>query len=114
MNADNADQIVRLMLEHQGGQQIIEHADDQKVTLGSAADNDLTVDISYASRSHARIECRGSGFMLVDHSTNGTYVQTEDERISFVHRKALRLWGDGWLSLGEPCDSASVIRYRHY
>ena len=43
----------------------------------------------------------------------GVILQTEDERISFVHRTEMRLWGDGWLSLGEPGDAAVAIRFRH-
>ena len=86
---------------------------EHPVELGSANDADLTVAGSTASRSHAHIEQRKQYFVLVDHSTNGTYVQTEDERVTFLRRGEMRLWGNGWIALGEPLSSESAIRFRH-
>ena len=86
---------------------------EHPVELGSANDADLTVAVSTASRSHAHIEQRKQYFVLVDHSTNGTYVQTEDERVTFLRRGEMRLWGNGWIALGEPLSSESAIRFRH-
>ncbi|MGE0622951.1 MAG: FHA domain-containing protein [Pseudomonadales bacterium] len=83
------------------------------VSLGTDADADLTVSGRSASRSHAHIEHRKQYFVLVDHSTNGTYVQTEDEKVTFLRRGELRLWGDGWIALGEPLSPESAIRFRH-
>ena len=81
--------------------------------LGTAGDADLVLISPSASRSHARIEHRKHYFVLVDHSTNGTYVQTEDEQITFLRRGELRLWGDGWIALGEPPSAENAIRFRH-
>ena len=81
--------------------------------LGARVDADLTVPGSFTSRDHAVIEHRKQFYVLVDHSTNGTFVQTEDERVTFVHRSELRLWGDGWIALGEPLSAESAIRFRH-
>jgi len=81
--------------------------------LGTDADADLTVSSRSASRKHAHIEHRKQYFVLVDHSTNGTYVQTEDEKVTFLRRGELRLWGDGWIALGEPLSPESAIRFRH-
>jgi predicted component of type VI protein secretion system len=86
---------------------------DECVELGTADDADLTIAGSTASRSHARIEHRKHYFVLVDHSTNGTFVQTEDERVIFLRRGELRLWGDGWIALGSPLSSETAIRFRH-
>lgn len=83
------------------------------VRLGSADGADLTVASDYASREHAHIEHRKQFFVLVDHSTNGTYVQTEDERVTFLRRAELRLWGNGWISLGQPLSAETAIRFRH-
>jgi adenylate cyclase len=87
--------------------------DSDSVLLGSAEDADVWVDDTHASRAHARIERRRHYFVLVDHSTNGTFVQTEDERISFVRRGELRLWGDGWIALGHPLTAENAIRFHH-
>ena len=81
--------------------------------LGTRRDADLIVDGRFASRRHAHIERRNRDFVLVDHSTNGTYVQNEDERVTHVHRAAFRLWGDGWISLGEPLSLDNAIRFEH-
>ncbi len=86
---------------------------DNCVELGTAADADLTIPCSTASRSHAHIERRKQYFVLVDHSTNGTFVQTEDEQVTFLRRGELRLWGDGWIALGSPLSSETAIRFRH-
>lgn len=83
------------------------------VTLGALAASELQVAGPYTSRSHATIERRKHDNVLVDHSTNGTFVQTEDERVAFVHRGEVRLWGDGWISLGDPLSQESAIRFRH-
>lgn len=85
---------------------------DQALSLGSDPGVDLPVKGQFASRAHAHIERRKQDFVLVDHSTNGTYVQTEDERISRVHRSEMRLWGAGWISLGEPLTEQNAIRFR--
>lgn len=83
------------------------------VALGARAAGGLQVAGAYTSRHHATIERRTHYYVLVDHSTNGTFVQTEDERISFVRRGEVRLWGDGWISLGDPLSEESAIRFRH-
>jgi predicted component of type VI protein secretion system len=86
---------------------------DGDVLLGTASNADLTVGDTLASRSHARIERRKQFYVLVDHSTNGTFVQTEDERVTFLRRAEFRLWGDGWIALGEPLTTETAIRFRH-
>lgn len=83
------------------------------LSLGSQADCGLQVTGPYTSRHHATIERRTHAYVLVDHSTNGTYVQTEDDRVTFVRRGEVRLWGDGWISLGSPLASKSAVRFRH-
>jgi pSer/pThr/pTyr-binding forkhead associated (FHA) protein len=83
------------------------------VICGSRPGVDLRVQRAFVSRRHARIERRRDAFVLVDESTNGTFVQTEDQRVTFVHRGEMRLWGEGRLSFGEPLNAASVVRFRH-
>jgi adenylate cyclase len=83
------------------------------VVCGSRPDADLNVLRPYVSRRHGRIERRRDSFVLVDESTNGTFVQTEDQRVLFVRRGELRLWGEGWISFGEPPTDGSAVRFRH-
>ncbi len=82
------------------------------MTMGKERDNDFVCGSSFASRHHARIEFQHNDFFLVDHSTNGSYVQTEDEQVTHVHRGKLRLWGAGWISLGSPLHIATPIHFR--
>lgn len=88
-------------------------AGGEPAELGTNDGADLTVGGNRASRSHAHIEQRKQYFVLVDHSTNGTFVQTEDEQITFLRRGELRLWGNGWIALGEPLSRETAIRFRH-
>ena len=85
---------------------------DNVVSLGSGDGVDLSVNSEFASRHHAHIEKRKQDYVLVGHSTNGTYVQTEDERISMVHRGEMRLWGAGWISLGESLTPDTAIHFQ--
>jgi adenylate cyclase len=86
---------------------------DSEVTLGSEPTANLTVRGDFASRVHARIEYRNQFYVLVDCSTNGTFIQTEDEQVTFVRRGESRLWGNGWIALGEPLTPETAIRFRH-
>ncbi|MEQ8859799.1 MAG: FHA domain-containing protein [Pseudomonadales bacterium] len=83
------------------------------VALGALETSGLQVAGPFTSRHHATIERRKHDYVLVDHSTNGTFVQTEDERVAFVRRGEVRLWGEGWISLGDPLSEDSAIRFRH-
>lgn len=108
MDAHEASQLV---LDWRDRQLVVN--DDHVLALGSDPATDLTVDGRFTSREHARIERRNQYFVLIDHSTNGTFVQTEDEQVTFVRRGELRLWGAGWIALGEPLSHACAIRFQH-
>ncbi len=83
--------------------------------LGNSAEADLCVAGAFVSARHATIEfpARGHRFELVDHSTNGTLVQTEDEHVRLLHRDRLPMWGEGWFSLGTPLTLTTALRYSH-
>ena len=85
---------------------------EQPLQLGSDSGSDLTVSGEFTSQQHAHIERRKQQYVLIDHSTNGTFVQTEDEQVAFVRRGELRLWGAGWISLGEPLAPETAIRFQ--
>ncbi len=84
----------------------------QRLTLGADAENDLVFPGAHTSRQHAFIEVHRDDFFLVDCSTNGTYVQTEDRQVQHVHRARLRLWGAGWIGLGQPLTPEGAILFR--
>ncbi|HWF99363.1 MAG TPA: adenylate/guanylate cyclase domain-containing protein [Steroidobacteraceae bacterium] len=83
------------------------------VTIGRAEDNDLVVKGNLISRLHARIELSRNKLVLIDQSTNGTFVQTSGGEESFVRRDSLQLKGEGMIGLGRlpESDSAQTIRF---
>lgn len=80
--------------------------------LGTQPGCDFVCAGEYASRQHARLVFARNDFFLVDSSTNGTFIQTEDEQVSHVHRCKIRLWGAGWISLGTPLNSGIPIYFQ--
>ena len=70
------------------------------ITIGRAEDNDVVIKGNLISRLHARIEISRNKFVLIDQSTNGTFVQTADGEESFVRRDSLQIKGEGMIGLG--------------
>jgi class 3 adenylate cyclase len=76
--------------------------DDSKknINMGRADDNDLVVKGNLISRIHARVEKRRGKFLLVDQSTNGTFLQNARGEETFVRRDTTELFGEGIIGLG--------------
>jgi len=70
------------------------------VTIGRADENDVVVKGHLSSRLHARIVIGRSNFVLIDQSTNGTFVQTSEGEELFVRQDILQLKGEGMIGLG--------------
>ena len=70
------------------------------ITMGRAEENDVVVKGHLSSRLHARIVIGRSNFVLIDQSTNGTFVQTGDGEELFVRQDILQLKGQGMIGLG--------------
>jgi FHA domain len=70
------------------------------ITIGRGEDHDVVVTRERVSRLHARIEFSRNKFLLVDQSTNGTFVQTADGAEAFIRRGSLQLKGQGMIGLG--------------
>lgn len=85
--------------------------DSGSFLLGRGPQCDLVVNARNASRVHAKIEYRRGKFILLDESTNGTYVRTEDGREIFLRREDLPLNGQGVISLGERSEKNSHLVY---
>ncbi|MFV1997388.1 MAG: adenylate/guanylate cyclase domain-containing protein [Acidiferrobacterales bacterium] len=81
--------------------------------LGRDKESDLVIVSSLASRNHARIEFRRGKFVLVDQSTNGTYIKTNDGKVVYLRREELPLWGSGDIGFGEAVstDNQNIIRF---
>lgn len=74
------------------------------VRLGRATEADVNVRDSLASRKHAEIELRGDKFVLIDRSSNGTFVRIEGEKEFLLNREEAVLHGHGELALGGSCE----------
>lgn len=74
---------------------------------------DLIVISDFSSRIHARIEYRRGKFILVDQSTNGTYVNMDNKQNLYIRREELPLVGVGAIGLGESVsdNNTHIIRY---
>lgn len=72
----------------------------KNVNLGRAEDNDLVIKGNLISRIHARIEMRRGKFILVDQSTNGTFLQNVRGEETFLRRDSTELTGEGIIGLG--------------
>lgn len=75
------------------------------ITMGRQEHNDLEVIDTRVSRSHARIEYREGAFVLIDHSTNGTFVLVEGQKGVNLRRDEISLEGNGFITLGRKGDA---------
>jgi class 3 adenylate cyclase len=71
-----------------------------QIAIGRADENDVIIRGNLISRIHARIEVERNRFVLIDQSTNGTFVTTEEGRESFARRDSVTLEGRGLIGLG--------------
>jgi hypothetical protein len=85
--------------------------DDKKksVNMGRADDNEMVVKGNLISRIHARVEMRRGKFILVDQSTNGTFLQRENGEEVFVRRDSTELNGNGVIGLGKVAKSGDPL-----
>ena len=90
----------------------VELSDRRKsINLGRADDNDLVVKGNLISRIHAKIEMRRGKFVLIDQSTNGTFIQNVQGHETFVRRDSTELGEEGTIGLGraeEPGSSLAI------
>ena len=109
---ERANKTQRLRLRYQGQEVLVEGA-RANITMGRAEENDLVIKGNLISRLHARVEFNRNKFILIDQSTNGTFVIGKDGEEAFVRRDSMQIRGEGLIGLGKAPDSNSsqVIRY---
>jgi len=84
------------------------------LTLGRDYSCSIIIEGTLISRQHASIEYRRGKFLMIDKSTNGTYILTEDGRSIYLRREEFPLWGKGKISLGKTIideDTQDLIHY---
>jgi adenylate cyclase len=95
------------------GTQIEMGPERRKVTFGRDHEADFTLGDHAVSRAHAMIERRRERFVLIDHSSNGTYVSFDGKPESRVHREELPLFDHGWIAFGAPrAQATQVVEFR--
>ena len=109
---DKTHKAMRLRLRYQG-QEVVVQEGRANISMGRAEENDLVIKGNLISRLHARVEFNRNKFMLIDQSTNGTFVIGKDGEEAFVRRDSMQIRGEGLIGLGKAPDSNSsqVIRY---
>jgi hypothetical protein len=95
--------------------QLVELHDQRKsANMGRADDNDLVIKGNLISRIHAKVEMRRGKFMLIDQSTNGTFLQNLQGEEIFVRRDSAELLGEGVIGLGkaEQPGASLAVHYK--
>jgi class 3 adenylate cyclase len=99
----------KLSLKFQGKQLVLSTDGPRSVTLGRADENDVTIKGNLISRVHARIELNKSHYVLIDQSTNGTFVQRDDGEEVYVRRDSAQLTGSGLIGLGRVAARGTLL-----
>ncbi|MDQ2915810.1 MAG: FHA domain-containing protein [Pseudomonadota bacterium] len=89
----------RLCVRH-GSREIVLGEWQATLALGRDAQNDIVIGDKMASRMHAHIERRRDRFVLIDHSSNGTFLTFEGEPEIPLRREEFVLRGRGRISFG--------------
>jgi class 3 adenylate cyclase len=93
-------------------EEILRRREHESIVIGREEDCDLVILHHLVSRHHCSIERRQDKFVLVDQSTNGTYVTVEGDTEVPLHREAFTLRRHGWISFGQPrVDAEDVVEY---
>ena len=58
---------------------------------------------------HARVEMRRGKFVLIDQSTNGTFLETVQGDQTFIRRDSAELTGAGIIGLGSVAETDSPL-----
>lgn len=84
------------------------------VTIGRDARNRIVINHPKVSRIHARVEMHQDRFILIDQSTNGTYIHPDGGVAIELKRETWTLKGDGIIYLGKEAtpNSRNAIHYQ--
>jgi adenylate cyclase len=96
-----------------GGEEKVLDAGHSLFTLGRDAASDYIINDRRASRTHARIERRRDKFVLIDQSTNGTYVTFKGEAEFALKREEVILRSRGRITFGHAHDeNCEVVEFQ--
>lgn len=84
------------------GERLLHFTTDRSVlTIGRDPASDIAINCPKASRQHCRIIYRLGNYVLVDLSTNGTYVTTTDAPEILIRKEMATLTGNGRIGFGQ-------------
>lgn len=90
----------KLRLRFRGQELVLGEDSRMAASMGRADENDVVIKGNLISRVHARIALRKNRFVLVDESTNGTFIQRDDGEEIYVRRDSAELSGSGVIGMG--------------
>ena len=95
------------------GKKVTVDQDSPSATLGRQSHNDVVVNDNRVSRSHSRIEYRRGKYILIDQSSNGTYLLIQGKKSIQLKRDETQLIGNGIIGLGREVtpESQMAIHY---
>lgn len=104
----------RLRLRFKGEELVVGEQGKATITMGRADENDVVIKGNLISRVHARINVARNRFVLVDESTNGTFIQQDAGEELYVRRDSTVLTGSGVISMGRVAARGTplAIEYR--
>jgi adenylate cyclase len=102
----------RLRVRFQG-QEILLDDSRTNITIGRAEENDVVIKGNLISRLHAKIEFSRNKFVLIDQSTNGTFVMTREGEEAFVRRDSMQLKGEGMIGFGRVPENGSSLTLKY-
>lgn len=102
----------RLRIRFQGEEILLDDA-RPNITIGRAEENDVVIKGNLISRLHAKIEFSRNKFVLIDQSTNGTFVTTREGEEAFVRRDTMQLKGEGMIGFGRVPETGSTLTVRY-
>lgn len=89
------------------GEQISVSAAETPYIIGRDGNQcDLSISSTEISRKHCHISYSRGKFVLIDHSTNGTYLSEENKEEIYLRRETFPLSGRIIMSLGLPLDKS--------
>lgn len=97
-----------MLLDFQERQFMVNH-EHPVITMGRDTTNGIIINDPKVSRLHARIELRKDKFVLIDQSTNGTYLLRDDGEMALLRRDEIPLPAEGLIGMGENASFDSLL-----
>jgi class 3 adenylate cyclase len=104
----------RLLLRFKGEELVVGQSGKAAITMGRADDNDVVIKGNLISRVHARIDTARNRFVLIDESTNGTFIQQDVGEELYVRRDSTELTGSGIISMGRVAARGTPLAIEYH